>query len=193
MFNIKKLLARALMALSLVGGAAVAGPTYHVDVDTTTLAGKSGYLDFLIVGQGDTATTTAKLSHFTGDFSGAVYTDNTTGSTAGATVGSTGSWNEFALWANFGGQFSFDVSFDQIADNIAGALFQVALLDGGFLYLDPLTADIAQFDVSPGQPIGLAGSDLATISVAADVPEPADAMLMLTGLGLLGFTLRRRA
>jgi hypothetical protein len=45
----------------------------------------------------------------------------------------------------------------------------------------------------PGQPVGLVPSAYATISVVSDVPEPADAMLMITGLGLLGFTLRRRA
>jgi hypothetical protein len=196
-FNIsfRNLLARALLALTLAAGAgaAVAGPTYHVDVDTSTLGGASGYLDFLIVGQGDTATTTATLTHFTGNFSGEVYTDGATGSTAGATVGSGGSWNEFALWASFGGKFGFDVRFDQALDDIAGALLQVALLDADFAYLAPTGSDIAQFSLMPGQPVGLVPSKYATITVVSDVPEPADAMLMITGLGLLGFTLRRRA
>lgn len=194
MFNVKNLLARALMALSLVAGAAAASPVYHVDVDTSALAGTSGYLDFLIIGQGDTATTMATLSHFSGDFSGDVYTDNTIGSTAGASVGSAGSWNEFALWANFGGMFSFDVSFEQAADDIAGALFEVALLDAGFGYLAPTDGDIAQFDLRPGESIGLLGSDFATISEAsADVPEPSAAALVLIGLMMAGAVVRRRA
>ena len=193
MFNIKKLLARALMALSLVGGAAVAGPTYHVDVDTTTLAGKSGYLDFLIVGQGDTATTTAKLSHFSGDFSGDIYTDNASGSLSGATIGSAGALNEVALWSNFGGIFSFDLSFEQALDDIAGALLQIALLDDSFMYLAPTTDDVARFELSPGQPIRVAGSDYATITeAAADVPEPSAAALVLIGLMMAGAAARRR-
>jgi hypothetical protein len=194
MLNLQYILARALLALTFATGAAVAGPTYHVDVDTSALGGATGYLDFLIVGQGGTATTKATLSHFTGDFSGDVYTDGAaTGSKAGATVGSSGSLNEFALWAGFGGNFSFDLSFDQAADDIAGALLQIALLDANFGYLAPTGADIAQFNLMPGQPIGLQASDFATISVVANVPEPADGMLMATGLALLGFTLRRRA
>jgi hypothetical protein len=195
MLNFKNLLTRALLALSLAigAGAAVAGPTYHVDVNTAALAGASGYLDFLIVGQGDTASTKATLSNFSGAFSGDVYTDGAaTGSTAGASVGSSGSLNEFALWAGFGGKFSFDLSFEQAADELAGALLQIALLDADFAYLAPTDTDVAQFNLTPGQPIGLLPSGFATISVVSDVPEPADGMLMATGLALLGFTLRRR-
>lgn len=198
MFNFNNLLARALLAFTLAAGAgaAVAGPTYHVDINTAALGGASGYLDFLIVGQGDTATTTATLSHFMGNFSGDVVTDNTSGSVgAGATLGSSGSWNEFALWAGFGGNFSFDVSFDQAIDDIAGALLQIALLDSNFGYLAPTTGDIARFSLQPGQPIGLTPSAFATILLlpaASDVPEPSDWMTMATGLALLGFALRRR-
>lgn len=193
MFNIKNLLAHALMALALVSGAAAAGPVYHVDVDTSQLAGKSGYLDFLIVGQGDTATTTAKLSHFSGNFSGDIYTDNSSGSLSGATIGSAANLNEFALWADFGGIFSFDVSFDQALDDIAGALLQVALLDGNFGYLAPTTGNVAEFELSPGQPIRLAGSDYATVGEAAAVPEPSAAALVLVGLLMAGAVARRRA
>jgi hypothetical protein len=199
MFNFKNLLARALLAFTLAAGAgaAVAGPTYHVDVNTAALGGTSGYLDFLIVGQGDTATTTATLSHFMGNFSGDVYTDNASGSVAaGATLGSSATLNEFALWAGFGGNFSFDVSFDQAIDDIAGALLQIALIDADFSYLAPTSGDIAQFSLQPGQPIGLTPSAFATISLVpdvSDVPEPSDWMMMATGLALLGFTLRRRA
>jgi hypothetical protein len=199
MFNFNNLLARVLLAFTLAAsaGAAVAGPTYHVDVNTAALGGTSGYLDFLIIGQGDSATTVATLSHFMGNFSGDVYTDNASGSLAtGATIGSGGSWNEFALWASFGGNFSFDVSFDQAIDDIAGAFLQVALLGADFSYLAPTTGDIAQFNLQPGQPIGLVPSAFATISLApdvSDVPEPSDWAMMATGLALLGFTLRRRA
>jgi hypothetical protein len=194
MFKIKNILAHALMALSLATGAAAASPVYHVAVDTSALAGKSGYLDFLIVGQGDTATTTARLSHFSGDFSGDIYTDNASGSLSGATIGSAAALNEVALWSNFGGLFSFDVSFEQALDDIAGALLQIALLDDNFMYLAPTTGDVAGFELSPGQPIRFAGSAYATITeAAADVPEPSAAALVLIGLMMAGAVARRRS
>ena len=198
MFNFKNILARALLAFTLAAGAgaALAGPTYRVDVDTAALNGQTGYLDFLIVGQGDTATTTVTLSRLMGAFTGGVYTDNSTGSIAGATIGSSADLNEFALVANFGGNFSFDLSFAQAIDDIAGAFLQIALLNpGNFAYLAPTTGDIATFNVQPGQPIGLTASSFARITLvpdAVDVPEPTDLAMMFTGLALLGFTLRRR-
>ncbi len=198
MFNFKNLLARALLALTLAtgAGAVMAAPTYHVDVDTSALSGQTGYLDFLIVGQGDTATTTVTLSGLMGAFTGDVFTDNSTGSVAGATIGSAFANNEFALVANFGGNFSFDVSFAQAIDDIAGAFLQIALINPTSLaYLAPTTGDIATFNVQPGQPVGVTASNFARITLvpnAVDVPEPSDLAMMFTGLALLGFTARRR-
>jgi hypothetical protein len=196
MLNFKNLLARTLLAFALAAGAgaAAAGPTYHVDVNTSAFAGASGYLDFLIVGQGDAATTVATLSHFTGDFSGAeVSSGAASGSAAaGATIVNSGAWNELGLWASLGGNFGFDVSFDQAIDGFAGSMLEITLLDADFLYLAPSTGDIAQFDLEPGQAIGLTASAFATISTVSAVPEPSELLLMTTGLGLVGFMLRRR-
>jgi len=196
MLNFKHLLTRTLLAFALATGvgAALAGPTYHVDVDTTTLAGSTGYLDFLMTDQGDAAFTTATLSHFSGDFGAdTIYSGVAGGSAAtGGTVSTGGGWNELGLWANFGGRFSFDVTFEQATDSMIGSLFQVALLAENLGYLAPTSGSIAEFALQPGQAIGLTPSAYATISLVAEVPEPADWMMMLTGLALLGFTLRRR-
>ena len=115
------------------------------------------------------------------------------GSAAGGVVAATAGWNELGLWASFGGHFGFDVSFAQAGDSLIGSLFQVALLDADFAYLAPTSADIANVDLEPGQAVGLTSSTFATISIVSDVPEPAEWMLMASGLALLGFTLRRRA
>jgi hypothetical protein len=196
MLNFKNLLARTLFAFALAAsaGAAVAGPTYHVDVNTSALAGTSGYLDFLIIPQGDAATTVATLTHFIGNFSGTVYTggDGSGSAAAGGTIGNSGDTNELGLWANFGGNFSFDVSFTQAANGIAGSLFEISLLDGGFNYLPPTSGDIATFDLEPGHAAVLTSSAFATISTVSAVPEPSELLLMTTGLGLVGFMLRRR-
>jgi hypothetical protein len=197
MLNFKNLLSRALLAFTLAAGAgaAVAGPTYHVDVDTSTLAGSQGYLDFLLLGQGDAAAASARLSHLSGDFSGdEVLSGAVSGSAkAGATIANSDFTNELSLWSTFGGHFSFDVSFDLAATPLIGSLFEVALLDADFLYLAPTSGDIAQFSLMPGQPVGLVPGSFATISIVSDVPEPADWMLMAAGLALLRFTVRRRA
>jgi len=199
MFNFKTLLTRTLLALALAtgAGAALAGSTYHVDIDTSALAGGSGYLDFLMTDQGDSAFTTATLSHFSGNFSGATITSGIAAGSAaaGGVVSTGGGWNELGLWATFGGQFGFDVTFDQATDSLIGSLFQVALLDADFRYFAPTSGSIAEFNVAPGQPIGLIPSAFATISLVpdvSDVPEPSDWMMMATGLALLGFSLRRR-
>jgi hypothetical protein len=195
MLNFKNLLARTLLAFALAAGAgaAMAGPTYHVDVNTSALAGTSGYLDFLITGQGDAATTVATLSHFIGSFTGAVYTDaGGSGTLAGGTIVNSGDLNELGLWANFGGNFSFDVAFDQAADGFAGSMLEISLLDASFHYLAPTTDDIARFVLEPGQAVVLTPSAFATISTVSAVPEPSELLLMTTGLGLVGFMLRRR-
>ena len=197
MLNFKNLLVRALLAFAMASGAgaALAGPTYHVDVDTSALAGNDGYLDFLFSAQGNAAFTSATLSHFTGNFSGDTFASGgASGSAAaGGAVSTTDAWNELGLLASFGGHFGFDVSFAQATDNLIGSLFEVALLGADLNYLAPTVGDIAQFQLLPGAAVGLQASDFATISIVSDVPEPAEWMLMLTGLALLGLTLRRRA
>jgi len=200
MLNFKNLLARTFLAFALASGAgaALAGPTYHVDIDTSALAGSSGYLDFLIQAQLNAAAASATLTHLTGDFTGLeVLSGEASGSAAtGATIGNSDFFNGLSLWSNFGGHFSFDVSFD-VADSLSGigSALQVALYDSAYAFLAPTTGNIAEFYLQSGEPIGLMPSAFATISLVpdvSDVPEPADWMMMATGLALLGFTLRRR-
>lgn len=69
MFNLKNLFARAMLALMLLtgAGAASAGPTYQVTIDTQGLSG-IGQLDFAFLGLESAGAATAYLSNFSGDF-----------------------------------------------------------------------------------------------------------------------------
>lgn len=193
MFNLKNLFTRALLALMLVTGAgmAVAGPTYHVTVNTQGYTG-TGLIDFLLLGNDPSASTSAMLSNFTGDFGSDSFTEgDARGSIAGGVFLGTNAWyNDFAQSVNLGGRFSFDLRFDQSAESDP-LTFSVGLysdLLGG--YLGDETGTLVQVDLTPGQPdVVYIGTTLAN---ASEVPEPATLAAMMLGLTLMGSTLRAR-
>jgi len=199
MFNIKSILSRSLLALALVSGAgaAFAGPTYHVSVDTQTLGTGAAYLDLGLGSLGGAAPVTATLSHFTGVFGG--YADllgASSGSVDGTVVlNNSVGWSDLFQEIVLGGLFGFDVSFDTSGDG-AGTTFGVALFGADMMTNLGLPGNLVQIDLQPGMadvvsPANAFGS--ATVAAAADVPEPAELALVMTGLGLMGLMRRRRA
>jgi hypothetical protein len=193
MFNLKNLFARALLALMLVtsAGVASAGPTYHVTVNTAGYTG-SGLIDFLLLGNDPTASTSAMLSNFSGDFGAdSIIEGDARGSIAGGVFLGTKAWfNDFAQSVNLGGRFSFDLRFNQSSES-EPLTFSVGLysdvLDG---YLGDATGTLVQVDLTPGQPdVVYTG---ATLASANEVPEPATLAAMMLGLTLMGSTLRAR-
>ncbi len=101
--------------------------------------------------------------------------------------------NDVGLEAIFGGMLGFDISFgnDFIGAAGDGSTLAVSLLDAGY---GPLgSADgVARFDLDPagGQIYTSAVSDFATISA---VREPSDLLLVMSGLALMGWVIRRKA
>lgn len=189
---LKSYMLRAMLALAMVCGAgpALAGPLYQVSIDTSALAGQSGYLDFLFLGLGGAAPATAQLSNFSGDFGAASFSIGEAGGSAGAgvSIGNGTGWNEFGLWANFGGRFGFDVEFDASPALGAGSTLAVALLDDQFNYLGS-AGDIVTFALQPGSPDALtADGGLAAVSA---VPEPSSMLLVAIGALVLGGARRR--
>lgn len=201
MFNAMHFLRQAAAALVLATSslAALAAPiSFHVNVDTSTLA-DGGYLDLQFNGLLPATAATATISNFSGAFGAADIFDNVVlnadGSFTLANGPDIGSYLSFNV--GFGGLLGFDVLFSDdysLDAGTDGSTLTVGLFnDAGAL--GSLDGIIARFDLVPGLGVDAAVTgDFATIgAVDADVPEPSDWMLMATGLALLGFTLRRSA
>jgi hypothetical protein len=193
MFNMKNLMTRALLALALTfsTGAVLAGPTYHVAIDTAEFAGTQGYLDLSLVALGDAAPAFATLSNFTGSFGSTTMLEGYAfgGVETGVTLGNSSLVNAFTQLVNFGGRFGFDVSFD-LDDGAVGSAFGVALFNEAFDAYLGAQGNIVDISLQPGEtPSVLVNSDLAAVG---EVPEPSNWMLMASGLMLLGSALQRR-
>jgi hypothetical protein len=188
MYIFNSFIRRTIMALALLCGSGhlLASPIYHVSVDTSALAGQSGYLDFLVLGLGTATSAQAKLTNFAGDFDTSDFRVGDVAGTraSGVTIGNGSGWNEFAQWAHLGGRFTFDVQFDVDAAIGAGTDLGIALLDGQFGYLGT-SANIATFALQPGQPDGVSfDSRFADVNTNT-VPEPSTLLQLASGLFLL--------
>ena len=193
MFKLKTLFTHALLALALAcgAGAAAAGPTYQVTVNTSAFAGTNGFLDFTFLALGSAAPATATLSNFTGPLGADVFaTATVAGSLPGTvTIGNGGAVNELLQAVTFGGLFTFDLNFT--ADQgIAGTTFGVALVNEALTDYVGVAGDILDIGLQPGAPTTVSVSDFASVNV---VPEPSDLLLVMSGLALMGWVVRRKA
>lgn len=194
MFKLKALFTNALFALALAcgAGAAVAGPTYQVTVNTAAFAGTNGYLDFTFNALGTAAPATAILSNLTGVLGPDVLTQGQVAGVPPGPVmfGNDLGFNELLQGVTFGGLFTFDLSFSA-EDGIAGSLFGIALVNDSLSDYVGLPGNIVEILLQPGDAtIVNAAGDFAGVNV---VPEPSDILLMLTGLALAGWITRRKA
>lgn len=192
MFNIKNLFLRALLALSIAVGApaALAGPVYHVSLDTSSLAGSTGFLDLGFLGLETPNPTFARLNNFSGDFFGdAILEGDAVGDVvSGVVLGNRTGFNYFDQAVRFGGLLSFDVSFETEYELI-GTTLSVALLDSDFASYLGAEAHLLTIDVLANTPAVIDVLAPGLVSVA-EVPEPREWLLLATGLFLLGATRR---
>ena len=192
MLNMKNLFTRALLALMLVTGAgtALAGPTYHVTIDTAGYTG-TGVIDVLFSAYEPSGDATAFVSNFTGDYLGDTeFSGEASGNIGtGLMLGTRGGFSTFKQTLNLGKSFGFDVRFD------FGLVSEGAGFSAG-LYSDTLDTFLGEFgtlvaiELIPGQP-DLVYVD-TSLALASEVPEPATLASLALGLALMGSTLRVR-
>ena len=209
---------KLLTALSLLSALALIsfGQTAraeHFDVDTTTLVGQSGYLDFQFNPNTDGTTpldSNIMVSNFAGGTLGAVDTAvNVTGSLPrGVIISNTDGTNGLLQLFTFGNTLSFDTSFPIILDTkkilglVAvpdeGNTFQFFVLD---TFKEPLeTTDPSGYNalvqISQGADGTLAPSQQYRLLAPASVPEPSSgvSLLALSALVLIpvGLAVRKQ-
>jgi hypothetical protein len=178
-------------AMAWTGAAAVAGPVYHVVIDTASIGGGSAYLGLSFLGL-DGADSDATVSGVVGALSGV---GSGSGDVSGSletllSFGSAGGGGDFVQPIILGGAFSFDVRFDVGTGDI-GSAFSYSLFndtqylgvngDLGTFFLDPSAAQALQVTPPAANPFS---------SVSA-VPEPASVLLVLLGVCMLLLTSQR--
>ncbi|MDB5936298.1 MAG: putative exosortase interaction domain protein [Massilia sp.] len=205
MKNFTSLLRRGLLAITLAStaiGAWAAPTSFHVNLNTATLGPDAKAIDFFFSRAGNFPQVTATVSNLTGAFGavsdqGGMASVNADGSLTIGNGAVVGDLNYIDFDAIFGGNFGFDISFDTSFLGTASfdtSAFSLSVLDamGG-----PVGGDfgLALFDLSSN---GIARSGVgafATITelgAPANVPEPSSVLMMMTGLGMVGFIARRR-
>ncbi len=198
-------MAALVLALSGVGAqsAARADFQYRVVVDTTSLRGTEGSLDFQFnpAAAGNALPITAKISNFalTGGTlaSTSSRTGNTTGSLPGSLTLLNGSaTNEFQADLTFGRSFSFDTTLTGAGVNnpspgFLGSVFTLSLQDLGFspkLTTDPagsvLSIALRPNGSSVVSTFASGPNGLPSVVTVSAVPEPASCLLL--GLGMAG-------
>lgn len=185
--NFRTWWAALVLAIGFSGacGTALAGPIYHVSIDTSRFQG-SGYLGLAFGALSGAAPATAVLGNFSGDPGGdPVSAGDVSGDIGSSLVFGNGSSDtEWLQGVNFGGDLAFDISFDMGDVGDIGSSFTVSLINAAMDdYVAGTVGNFIVFDLLPGAPDSLSvAGDFAQVNA---IPEPAGPLLFMTGLAML--------
>jgi hypothetical protein len=195
MMNLKNLLAKLMLAVLLMagGGHAFAGPTYLVDIHTSSLGTGPAYLGLYFSGLAGAAQASALVDNLSGALAGpAAITGSVTGTAPGMLVfGNQGGGSDFVQGITLGGMFSFDLSFILGSGDI-GTTFGWALFsDTGYLGAD---GDLGTVSIQPGALGGdtYALANNSALSNVQMIPEPSSIALMLLACCMVLMSVRRQ-
>lgn len=191
-----------LLAGLALSAPALAAPAYHVSVDTAALAGSTGFLDFTLGGLLDSPAAHVSItSPIGGSANGSASLDGDASTLAGGwQLGNLGAFNGIYQGWQFGNRLDFNVEFGGdwlTAASGSGSTLAFKLWDtqGQTLLTSDGNGDLLRFELSAGGQVGIdrfpdSAGGLPAATVAA-VPEPQSVALMVAGLAVLGWRLRR--
>ncbi|MDM5179417.1 NF038129 family PEP-CTERM protein [Massilia sp. DJPM01] len=198
MFNFKTFVKQALLAATLAFGIgnATAGPTYHVDIDTTNYSG-NGSMDFWLSSFTGASGAMATVSNFTGNLGAETFRFGSVGGAlpASAKFDNSEDFSSVTHGVTLGEKFGFDVNFSGDFLTVPGfaSTFSIAMYDALGNYLVQPNF-LLEFSLNPPTIDDAASvSYTAARNVRVSVPEPSDMLLVMTGLGLVAFVRRRAA